>query len=159
MSDTETATQLGPVELIAQSMGGLIAIKAALRSPTNIRRLVLTATSGGLPVDNLGGADWRPKYREEFPQAVSWITEHREDLSPSLPAITAPTLLLWGEYDIISPLAVGERLAAVLPNAKLQCIQGGHHDLAVSHPGEVAELITRHLIETSSFHPTTGHHG
>lgn len=140
-------------------MGGLVAIKAALRSPADIRRLVLTATSGGLPVDDLGGADWRPQYRQEFPHAVSWITEHCEDLSSSLPVITAPTLLLWGDHDTISPLAVGERLATVLPNAKLQCIRGGHHDLALSHPGEVAELITRHLIETSPSTPITEHHG
>lgn len=135
-----------PVDLIAQSMGGVVAIKVALRLPAKVRRLVLTATSGGLPVTDLGGADWRPQYRKDFPLAVSWITDHREDLSSSLSAIDAPTLLLWAEHDEISPLAVGERLVEALPNSKLLCIRGGQHDFAVTHPSEVAKLIYRHLV-------------
>jgi pimeloyl-ACP methyl ester carboxylesterase len=133
-------------DLIAQSMGGLVAIKVALRSPEKIRRLVLAATSGGLPVESLGGADWRPQYRQDFPHAQSWISEVREDLSSSLSAITAPTLLLWGDQDAISPLPVGEKLAGALPNAVVRRIKGGQHDFAATHPEEVAELIQGHLI-------------
>lgn len=135
-----------PVDLIAQSMGGVVAIKAALRLPAKVRRLVLTGTSGGLPVDDLGGTDWRPQYRKDFPRAVSWIADYREDLSDSLPAIDAPTLLLWGDDDEISPLPVGERLAEILPNSELRCIRGGQHDFPMTHPSEVAELIHRHLV-------------
>ena len=44
----------GPVDIVAQSMGGVIAIRAALAKPQFIRRLVLAVTSGGLPLDELG---------------------------------------------------------------------------------------------------------
>jgi pimeloyl-ACP methyl ester carboxylesterase len=48
-----------PADLIAQSMGGLVAIRVALDAPHKVRRLVLTATSAALPVADLGRADWR----------------------------------------------------------------------------------------------------
>lgn len=44
-----------PTAVIAQSMGGVLAIKAALRKPTLITHLVLIATSGGLDTSALGG--------------------------------------------------------------------------------------------------------
>ena len=33
--------------------------------------------------------------------------------------ITAPTLLLWGREDLVTPVAIGERLVRQLPNARL----------------------------------------
>lgn len=47
-----------PVNIVAQSMGGLIAIRLALALPHLVKRLVLAATSGGVPVADLGGSDW-----------------------------------------------------------------------------------------------------
>ncbi|MDB5461172.1 MAG: alpha/beta fold hydrolase [Caulobacteraceae bacterium] len=134
-----------PVDLIAQSMGGLIAIKAALAAPDRVRRLVLTGTSGGLPVDDLGGADWRTTYRSEFPNAATWITEVREDLSARLPSISAPTLLLWGDRDSVSPLSVGKRLQDLLPDAVLRVVAGGGHDFVQTHAAEIAPLMADHL--------------
>lgn len=134
-----------PADLVAQSMGGLVAIKAALAAPDKVRRLVLTATSGGVPVEDLGGADWRDDYRREFPKAASWITEAREDLSRQIPQVRAPSLLIWGDRDPISPLAVGARLQALLPDAELRIVKGGGHDLARTHAAEVAALLDGHL--------------
>lgn len=134
-----------PVDLLAQSMGGLVAIKAAIAAPNRVRRLVLTGTSGGVPVDDLGGADWRLAYRSEFPRAASWITEVKEDLSACLGAIDAPTLLLWGDRDQISPVAVGERLRALLPNATLKLVPGGDHEFVRTHAEVVASSIAEHL--------------
>jgi len=134
-----------PCDLVAQSMGGLVAIKAALAAPGQVRRLVLTATSGGVPVRDLGGAAWNDNYRRNYPNAAPWITEAREDLSGRLHEIHAPTLLLWGGQDPISPLPVGERLCALMPNATLRVIAGGAHDLAQTHAAEIAPLIASHL--------------
>ena len=94
----------GPVDLIAQSMGGVVALIVALRNPDNVRRLVLTATSGGVDAADLNRFDWRVGYRREYPNAAAWITEARVDLTTQLPDITCPTLLLWGDRDPISPV-------------------------------------------------------
>lgn len=134
-----------PVDLIAQSMGGLIAIKAALAAPHQVRRIVLTGTSGGLPVDELGGADWRATYRSEFPNAAGWITEVQEDLSAQIPSIRAPTLLLWGDRDAVSPLSVGKQLRQLLPCATLGIVRGGEHDFAKTRAVEIKPLIASHL--------------
>jgi pimeloyl-ACP methyl ester carboxylesterase len=135
----------GPVDLVAQSMGGLVAMKVALAAPGKVRRLVLAATSGGVPVADLGGADWRAAYFAAFPRAARWIGEPAEDLSARIGAIAIPTLLLWGDSDPISPVAVGERLRALLPDATLHVIPGADHDLAETHAEIVADLIARHL--------------
>jgi pimeloyl-ACP methyl ester carboxylesterase len=131
------------VNIVAQSMGGLVAVKAVLAAPDRVKRLVLTATSGGVPV--VGGADWQSDYYREYPRAARWIGAVREDLSEQLGSIVAPTLLLWGDNDPISPVAVGKRLLSLLPNADLQVIPGGDHDLARTHAPAVAALIARHL--------------
>lgn len=135
----------GPVDLIAQSMGGVVALSVALRNPGKVRRLVLTATSGGVDVADLTRFDWRANYRREYPNAASWITEERIDLTAGIPTIACPILLLWGDSDPISPVAVGERLRALSRDARLHVVAGGEHDLAVTHADELAPLVAAHL--------------
>jgi pimeloyl-ACP methyl ester carboxylesterase len=134
-----------PCDLVAQSMGGAVAIGLALRHPDKVRRLVLAATSGGLDVGGLGGADWREEYRSAYPEAAPWVTDERPDHSEEISGVTAPTLLLWGDADPISPLAVGERLAGLLPNSTLEVIPGGEHRFAHARAAAVAPLIAAHL--------------
>lgn len=133
------------VDLIGQSMGGLVAIRAALRHTYRIRRLVLTGTSGGVNMDQFGATNWRPSYRAYFPNAANWITEASADHTADLPRITTRTLLLWGDADDISPPAVGAHLASLLPNARLEIIPGGDHDFPNAMPVETATAIARHL--------------
>jgi pimeloyl-ACP methyl ester carboxylesterase len=139
--------QLGdsPVDLLAQSMGGAIALRVALNQPGRVRRLVLAVTAGGLDVASLGGSDWRPAYRQEYPQAARWITEIRPDYTPDLRRVKQPTLLLWGDADPISPLAVGQRLASLLPQATLHIVPGGDHGFVHDRPREIADVVRNHL--------------
>jgi pimeloyl-ACP methyl ester carboxylesterase len=132
-------------DLVAQSMGGVVALRLALDHPTKVRRLVLAATSGGIDVGGLGGAEWRDDYRNAYPAAEDWITQDRPDHSADIGAIATPTLLLWGDSDPISPVAVGRQLLALLPNARLQVIAGGTHSFATERPQETAAAIEAHL--------------
>ena len=128
-----------------RSAGGVIAARLALARPDLVRRLVLTVTSAGIDMAGLGVTDWRPNYRKSFPRAAEWITA--PGAAPDLPVerITAPTLLIWGDADAISPLAVGRHLERRIPNAQLHLVPGGDHDLAVKHAALVAPLIAAHL--------------
>ena len=134
-----------PVDLVAQSMGGIIAARLAIERADRVRRLVLVVTSGGVDMAGLGAADWRTDYRRSFPRAAEWITAARS--SPDLPVekIAAPTLLIWGDADPISPVAVGRHLAERIPDAHLHVVSGGDHDIAQTHAAELAPLIERHL--------------
>lgn len=134
-----------PVDILAQSMGGYIAIKLALAFPNRVRRLVLAVTSGGLPVADLGGYDWRHDYFSSFPKAARWIADPVSDLSDKIASIEAPALLLWGDADPISPIAVGERLASLLPNARLRILPDADHDLVQTHAETVALEVRHHL--------------
>lgn len=134
-----------PVDLLAQSLGGAIALRLALDFPQRIRRLVLSVTSGGLDVTALGAADWRTDYRRAYPHAQSWIMETRPNFQHEFSRITHPTLLLWGDADPVSPLAVGERLHSLLPNSSLVTVAGGNHALAYERAAELAPFVALHL--------------
>lgn len=136
-----------PTALLAQSMGGVVAVLAALKKPELITHMVLAATSGGIDVAALGGEDWRPSLLEAHPLLPRWFAAYREDLSARLPALRMPVLLLWGDADPISPVCVGERLASLLPCADLHIIANGGHGLVETHAAEVAPLIDELLAE------------
>ncbi len=135
-----------PSALIAQSMGGMLALQAALARPSQVTHLVLSVTSGGLPLAEYGAEDWRQAFQGANPQLPDWFATARVDLSNRLPALSIPTLLLWGDADPISPVGVGERLAALLPASRLVILPGGTHDLAMEQAEPVAQLIDRHLM-------------
>jgi pimeloyl-ACP methyl ester carboxylesterase len=135
----------GPVALLAQSMGGALAVRAALEKPDLVRHLVLSVTSGGIDVASLGAADWRPSFIESNPGLPSWFVDERQDLTARLREITIPVLLLWGDADPISPVAVGRRLAELFSNSQLVVVAGGTHDLALERADKVVPHIERHL--------------
>jgi pimeloyl-ACP methyl ester carboxylesterase len=56
------------------------------------------------------------------------------DLSGLLPTIDVPTLLLWGEHDVRSPLSVARAFEAAIPGARLQIIRGAGHAAHLEQP-------------------------
>ncbi|WP_426106858.1 alpha/beta fold hydrolase [Massilia sp. TSP1-1-2] len=81
----------------------------------------------------------RPLPARSGPAAVS--STDRQDLSARPGAICTRVLLLWGDADPISPVAVGQRLASPLPSSALHVIPGGTRDLASHLAAVVAPLI------------------
>jgi pimeloyl-ACP methyl ester carboxylesterase len=134
-----------PSALIAQSMGGVLAIQAAIRKPLLITHLVLVASSGGLNTSELGAIDWRKSVERDHPNLPNWFTSYRADLTAELSSVSVPVLLIWGECDPLSPVAVGKALLNQFRNAVLHVIPGGEHDLALVHARSVAPLIDAHL--------------
>jgi poly(3-hydroxyoctanoate) depolymerase len=132
-------------DLIAKSMGGVLALRIALEQPQRVRKLVLLATSGGVNVAALGGIDWRDTFRRLQPDAPSWFVEDRTDLTPELGRITQQTLLIFGEADLIAPVRVGHFLKSKLPDARLELVPDATHDLESEYPDLIASLIEAHL--------------
>ncbi|HEU4385129.1 MAG TPA: alpha/beta fold hydrolase [Anaeromyxobacteraceae bacterium] len=135
----------GPSHVIAQSMGGVLAVRLAIERPERVGRLVLVATSGGLDVRRLGAAEWRREYRASLPDVPTWFVDDRTDLSARLGAIRAPTLLLWSDSDPISPPSVARHLAERIPRARVAVVRYGTHAFARERPGEVASIVRAFL--------------
>jgi len=134
-----------PTALIAPSMGGVVAVLAALKKPQLVTHLVLTVTSGGMDMTDLGVEDWRPALFAATPSLPDWFAVYQRDLTPELASLRIPTLLLWGDADPISPVVVGQRLAALLPCAQLHVFPGGDHNLGNTLAHEIAPMIDTHL--------------
>ncbi|GIV85123.1 MAG: hypothetical protein KatS3mg052_2130 [Candidatus Roseilinea sp.] len=73
----------------------------------------------------------RPLYVRGSALAQVWQARSPKDGAKPVPhnlsAISAPTLLLWGERDPVFPAGDGARLVRILPNARLQVFEGAGH--------------------------------
>ncbi|WP_159126991.1 alpha/beta fold hydrolase [Acinetobacter sp. 8I-beige] len=133
-----------PSVVIAQSMGGIFAVQAALQKAEQVQALVLVATSGGIDLSPFQVADWRVDYQQSF-TVPDWFIQHQSDLTDSLERIQCPVLLIWGDADPISPVAVGQALHRQISHAELHIVSQGQHDLAYVHAAHVAQLIQNFL--------------
>ena len=70
-----------------------------------------------------------------------------EELTLNPPAITRlnevgmPTLLIVGDYDIPDKLALTQKLAAEIPNARQVIIPGVAHMVSMEKPGEFNRVV------------------
>lgn len=78
------------------------------------------------------------------------------DLTPDLPRITAPTLVMDGDEDVLTPIdqgpqGAGSRLIAeLIPNAELRVIEGCAHTNLMELPDLSTELVVGFLKRVSS---------
>jgi pimeloyl-ACP methyl ester carboxylesterase len=92
-------------------------------------------------------ADVRP---ESFRVALLVMAEADErDL---LPRITVPTLLIWGEQDVRSPLSVARQFERAIPDAQLVVIPRAGHFSNLERPEEFNDAV-REFCRTHSPQP------
>lgn len=65
-----------------------------------------------------------------------------EDLTPLLPEIKHPTLVVWGSIDGATPLVDGQAMAKAIPKASLSVFEGVRHNIPKLVPDMLAEAIT-----------------
>lgn len=135
-----------PSVIIAQSMGGLFAIRAALEKP-NVQALVLVATSGGIDLTPFNIQDWREAYLNTYLDVPHWFTETDVNYQDQLKNIHIPVLLIWANDDAISPLTVGQALQRYLPHAELKVITAKDHHFAFTQPRIIAKWIEEFLLK------------
>jgi pimeloyl-ACP methyl ester carboxylesterase len=65
----------------------------------------------------------------------------RADAEPLLPGITCPTLVACGRHDAWAPVAQHEAIAAAVPGARLEIVEGAGHMLPVEKPDDLNRLL------------------
>jgi pimeloyl-ACP methyl ester carboxylesterase len=64
-----------------------------------------------------------------------------EPLTPQLPAITVPTLILNGEFDFLTPRSLHETLRIHIPDSALVIIPHAYHAFTLEKPELTADLL------------------
>jgi len=175
------------------SLGGLVAMQAALAFPERVSRLILVATNASfvrrpgwpyaqtaatldgfaaelcgdyravlqrfLALQAWGSEDARRQVRllrerlfvhgEPDPRALAaGLTLLEEsDLRGALTGISLPVLLMAGENDGLVPPVAVEKMAQLLPDARLERVPGAGHAPFLSHPARFQTMIGAFLDE------------
>jgi pimeloyl-ACP methyl ester carboxylesterase len=69
----------------------------------------------------------------------------RHNLANDLPKIKAPTLLIWGLNDTITPPMVAHEFARLIPNATLRFIDKCCHAPMMEHPEKFNQILSDYL--------------
>lgn len=88
--------------------------------------------------------------RQDYYQANPLMRETmklviNEDLKPLLSKIAAPTLIIWGENDEITPLEDARIMHREIQRSRLEIIKGAGHYLPRRNPEEIARLMKNFL--------------
>ncbi len=74
----------------------------------------------------------------------------RTDSRPSLSRIAAPTLILVGDSDVITPPAMAQEMHQSIPGSTLSVIAGAGHTSPMEQPHQVSRAIKQFLVTLSS---------
>jgi len=92
-----------------------------------------------------------------FSAQVQAILDMPDDMKNELQAITAPTLVIVGSQDVLTPMGDSEELVERIPNARLVVLPGAAHGLMVESPiaynAAVMEFLAEVSAETDATHP------
>ncbi|HUR57046.1 MAG TPA: alpha/beta hydrolase [Opitutaceae bacterium] len=158
-------------DVLGFSNGGTIALQVAMRHPRVVRKLVVVSA-----FFSRGGAEpafweWMRNARlenmpVELQEAYRKVAPHPEnlrafhdkaaqrmrdfqDIPPqSLRAITAPTLVMCGDADVVRPEHAVE-LSRLLPHAQLAILPGTDHMAVMTRTEWVAPMVSRFLDATT----------
>ena len=145
-------------DILGFSDGGNIALIFALRYPERVRRLVLNAA-------NLHPKGIKTRYLEEMERERETVDTTTPEgryqaqlldlmlLEPNLTsqdlrAISCPTLVIAGRYDVIVENHT-RLIALAIPGAKLEIIPG-EHDCAYRNPADFNEAVLTFFKETEN---------
>lgn len=86
----------------------------------------------------IGGSDYdrAPEYMKKTLDNML-----QSDKNLDISDIKTPIQILWGANDSTTPLAQGEKMARLLPNARLRVFDGWAHAPYITHPNELAAAI------------------
>lgn len=166
---------LGKFILAGHSMGGAIALQAALNRIPGLAALILAGTGAKLKVSPLILDGISNRFREFAPTLVEWMMARdtdrllRDDVTMDvlstrpgtwtsdflacdafdvrgrLGEIGVPTLAICGDDDRLTPLKYSEFLAANIRGAVLKIVHGAGHIAMLEQPNDVNNVIASFL--------------
>jgi pimeloyl-ACP methyl ester carboxylesterase len=71
----------------------------------------------------------------------------RHNMATDIPNITAPTFLIWGLNDTITPPIVAHEFNRLIPNSTLQFIDKCSHAPMMEHPERFNELVQEFMVK------------
>ena len=171
LADFVNETALGKFVLAGHSMGGAIALQAALNGTPGLAALILVGTGAKLRVSPVILDGIVHRFREFTPELVDWMMAKetdrllRDDVTKDvlstraetwgadfracdafdvrgrLGEIGVPTLAICGDDDRLTPLKYSEFLATNIRGAVLKIIHGAGHIAMLEKPTEVNNVI------------------
>ncbi len=153
--------------VVGHSMGGQLAVHLAARHPDRVDRLVLVSPAGiPRPITPSGALRFAreiaPPHRWGDPaflpvivgdafragafvilRAITHIV--RDDVRPLLARVQAPTLVLWGEHDRLTPLEDAEVFRRGIPGARLAVVGGAAHNCMVDRADDFNRMVLAFL--------------
>jgi pimeloyl-ACP methyl ester carboxylesterase len=152
------AVELGRVDVLGHSLGGLVATELAVMQPDRVRRLLLVAPAGvpcgrGVLGRTLPLIEELYDVRARLPTIVGdavrtgpvslvhgIVYVWERDIRGELGGVRAPTLLVWGDRDRLVPEQVAEEWQRLLPRSRLVRLRCGHVPMWEA-PSELASCV------------------
>lgn len=162
-----SAVGLSSPVLIGHSYGGRVIIKLMNRQslPFTVPKIILIASAGIKPrrglkyylkvlpykaakrlfpalAQKMRGKIGSTDYRSASPvMRGTMVLSINEDLTPLLPGIKPPTLLIWGEKDTATPLSDGRTMEKLIPNAGLVVLRDCGHFCFAERWGQFSRVL------------------
>jgi pimeloyl-ACP methyl ester carboxylesterase len=146
-------------------MGGAIALHLTAIAPELVERLILV-NSAGMPLNanlptlltrsassmfQLGSGGYPLKLLRDTlkPRPRLWWQCAQEmrgsDFRPEIAMVKVPTLILWGERDLLLPIHLGQELHQAMPDATfVSLLQSGHRPM-ITQPAIFSQLVLHFL--------------
>ncbi|MFS8159000.1 MAG: alpha/beta fold hydrolase [Candidatus Roizmanbacteria bacterium] len=163
--------------LLGHSNGGRITLAYASRHPERIKHLVLidsagirhnnplirlkrlvfkglakvgklflySETSRSLLYKIVGESDYN-KATPVMKKTMEYLIA--QDLSPLLPAIKTPTLIIWGEKDTSTPLSDGVKMNSLIKKSQIFSLPLAGHSPQFTHPEIVADKVLEFISKS-----------